>query len=117
MIKSKVLLVGLVFLGFLNLAQAKTQTINLYALEVAGVKIWHPATIVVKKGDDVVINAISKVPGQPSVHGFTIDDLKVSEVADEKGKQIRFKASEEGIFGFRCHLHPAHVGGQIVVLK
>ena len=87
------------------------------AVEVGGVKFWLPSTIVVKKGDDVVIDAVSKVPGANSVHGFALQDFGVAEVVDGKGKEIRFRADKVGVFPITCHMHPAHVGGQLVVLE
>ena len=100
-------------------AHAGTRIIHAAAVEVNGTKFWMPSTIVVKKGDDVVIQAKSLVPGAPgtSVHGFAIEDFNVAEVVDAKGKEIRFKASKVGIFPIHCQMHPTHVGGQLVVLE
>jgi nitrosocyanin len=100
-------------------AHAGTRTIRAAAVELNGTKFWMPSTIVVKKGEDVVIQAKSLVPGPPgaSVHGFAIEDFNVAEVVDEKGKEIRFKASKAGIFPIHCQMHPGHIGGQLVVLK
>jgi nitrosocyanin len=99
-------------------AAAELRKFNIYTVEASGVKMWVPSTLVVKKGDDVEITAMTKVPSNDSmVHGFTIEDMKIAEVADDKGKTIKFKAAKPGIFNFRCHLHPAHQGGQLVVLK
>jgi len=92
-------------------------TINETAVEINGVKFWMPSHIFVKKGDKVKIHAVSKVPGAGSVHGFAIDAFKVSEVIDEKGKTFEFVADKAGIFPIYCHLHPAHVGGQLIVLE
>lgn len=97
-------------------ASAETRKFNLFTIEVDGVKMWVPSTIVVKKGDEVEITAASKV-GKGSIHGFTLADFKIVESADDKGKAIKFKADRAGIFDFRCHLHPAHVGGQLIVLE
>jgi nitrosocyanin len=98
-------------------ARADTRTVNVNAVEIDGVKFWLPSTIVVKKGDTVKIHATSKVPGANSVHGFKIEGYQVEEVADSKGKDIQFTADKAGIFPFSCQLHPAHVGGQLVVLE
>ena len=99
-----------------SLSWADTRKFNIYTVEASGVKMWVPSTLVVKKGDDVEIQAVSKV-GKDTIHGFTIDEYKIVESADDKGKTIKFKADKAGIFGFRCHLHPPHVGGQLVVLE
>jgi hypothetical protein len=34
-----------------------------------------------------------------------------------KSEIIEFKADKAGIFPIICHLHPAHVGTQLVVLE
>ncbi len=108
-------LLGLCF-GLMGSAQAATQHFRLAAVEVNGVKFWLPSTLVVKKGDTVKIDAISKVPGPGSVHGLDIAEFKIQEVIDEKGKSVEFKADKVGIFQIGCHLHPPHIGGQLVVL-
>lgn len=95
---------------------ADTREFNAITVDLSGAKVWLPSTFVVRKGDTVKINLSTKVPAPSNVHGFAIDAFKVVESVDEKGKTITFKAREAGIFPFRCHLHPAHIGGQLVVL-
>src|SRR5690242_18123788 len=73
---------------------ASTVTIQEDAVEINGTKFWFPSTIIAKKGDTIKIHAVSKIgkEGDPSnVHGFAIDQFKVSEVVDIKGKDIEFK--------------------------
>lgn len=109
-------------LGLLAIASsagAETRKFNMYTVELGGVKMWLPSTIVVNKGDEVEITATTKIQTKDPaarIHGFTIDEFKIVEAPDDKGKTIKFKADKEGIFNIRCHLHPAHVGGQLVVL-
>ena len=98
-------------------ALAETRSFRLDAVEIDGVKFWLPSTIVVKKGDTVKIEAMSKVPGANSVHGLEIKEFKVQEVINEKGKIVEFKADKAGVFAIGCQLHPAHVGAQLVVLE
>jgi nitrosocyanin len=109
------------FLTFAFLAAsaafAETRSFTQYAVEIDGVKFWLPSTIIVKKGDTVKIHAVSKVPGANSVHGLAIDAFKIQEVVDTKGKDITFTADKAGVFDIRCHLHPPHVGGQLIVLE
>ncbi len=97
-------------------AFADTQKFVMNTVEIDGVKMWLPSTMVVKKGDNVEITATSRL-GKGTIHGFTIEGFKIVEAADEKGKVIKFTADKAGIFPFRCQLHPAHVGGQLVVLE
>ena len=91
------------------------RTITLVNLEYEGTKIWLPGTIVVKKGTKVTLKLINNTPS--GVHGFQIPGYGVEAVV-EKGepKTVEFTADKVGIFETKCQLHPAHVGGQLVVL-
>ncbi len=94
---------------------------TIYTVEVSGVKMWVPSTIVVHQGDQVEIKAVVKTPasvaGAPNLHGITLPDFNITETTDENGKTLTFVANKVGVFNYSCHLHPAHVGGQLVVLK
>lgn len=98
-------------------ALAEKREFTLVTVDIQGVKIWLPSTITVKKGDQVRIQAVSKVPGIGSAHGLTIEAFKIKEVADNQGKTIEFTADKAGIFPISCHLHPPHIGAQLVVLE
>ena len=79
-----------------------------------GVKIWEPASVVAKKGDTVTLKLINRHADE---HGYEIAAFNVKEVVDgNKTKDVSFKADRSGIFPIKCHLHPAHVVGQLVVL-
>lgn len=79
------------------------------------VKQWLPGTIVVKKGDDVELTLINNVPSGD--HGFFIPDYKITKVVSKGKKEVvTFKADKAGIFEMKCQLHPAHIGGQLVIL-
>jgi nitrous-oxide reductase len=72
----------------------------------------------VKKGDTVQLKAINNVKSEPPVHGLAIDAYGVKkEVNVGKPESVEFKADKAGIFPIYCHLHPAHVGTQLVVLE
>jgi plastocyanin len=98
-------------------AFAAERSFRLYTVEVNGVKFWIPSTIVVKKGDTVKIEAVTKLEGPAATHGLSIPDMKVQEVVDNKAKVVSFTADKAGIFPISCHLHPPHVGSQLVVLE
>jgi heme/copper-type cytochrome/quinol oxidase subunit 2 len=86
-------------------------------VEYEGTKFWVPGTLVVKKGSKVKVKLINNVPSDPNQHGFAIPALNVAEVVTRgEPKQIEFTADKEGIFPIICQLHPAHIGGQLVVL-
>jgi nitrosocyanin len=117
---------GVTLAGFLCLmtlaapaaaAPASTISLTVVNVEYEGTKIWLPGTIVVQKGTEVTIKLINNVPGEPSQHGFAIPAYNLAEVVNRgEPKTIKFTADKPGIFPITCHLHPAHVGGELVVL-
>ena len=87
-------------------------------VEYEGTKLWLPGTITVKKGTKVTLKLINNVPADPNQHGFAIPDYKVAEIVTSgEPKTVEFVADRAGIFPIICQLHPAHVGGQLVVLE
>lgn len=109
--------IAMLFVGLLisMSALAEKRSITLVNYETDGVKQWLPGTIIVKKGDDVEITLINNVPS--GVHGFFIPDFNVrKDVKKGKKEVVKFKADKEGLFNMKCHLHPAHVGGQLLVI-
>jgi nitrosocyanin len=96
-------------------AAPPTASFTLVNLEYEGTKIWLPGEITVKKGTKVTLKLINNAPS--GEHGFSIPAFHVAEVV-QKGepKTVEFTADKVGIFPFLCQLHPAHVGGQIVVI-
>jgi nitrosocyanin len=87
-------------------------------IKYEGNNIWVPGTIVVKKGETVKIKAINNVKDDPAEHGLAIEAYGVKQVVNRgKAETVEFKADKAGIFPVTCHLHPAHVGTQLVVLE
>jgi nitrosocyanin len=79
------------------------------------VKIWEPTSITAKKGDKVTLRLINKHADE---HGYEIPAFGVKEVvAGDKTATVSFTADKSGVFPIKCHLHPAHVVGQMVVLE
>lgn len=109
-------------LSFSAIAETRSFTIVNYETEgpvVDGkpttVKQWLPGTIMAKKGDDIEITLINNVPSGD--HGFFIPDFKITKVVSKGKKEVvKFKADKDGIFQMKCHMHPAHIGGQVVIL-
>jgi nitrosocyanin len=105
--------IGLVFFSFTIFAQ--TRSVTLVNYEYEGVKQWLPGTIIAKKGEEVEITLINNVPS--GVHGFFIPDFNVRKEVKKGVKEVvKFKADKEGLFSMKCHLHPAHVGGQLLII-
>jgi nitrosocyanin len=97
-------------------AQATTE-VTLVNIEFEGTKIWVPGPVVVKKGETVRIKAINNVTSEPPVHGIAIEAYGIHALVNVgKPESIEFKADQAGIFPIICHLHPPHVGTQLVVL-
>jgi nitrosocyanin len=80
-------------------------------------KFWLPSTIVVEQGDQVELTLKNEVPGvQNNQHGFAIPAYNIATVVTAgKPQKVAFTADKPGIFVFGCQLHPAHVGGQLIV--
>ncbi len=92
--------------------------INLTIVNVVSpqdVKIWEPTSITAKKGDRVTLRLINKHADE---HGYEIAAFGVKEVvAGDKTASVSCTADKAGVFPIKCHLHPAHVVGQLVVLE
>jgi nitrosocyanin len=80
-----------------------------------GVKIWEPPSITAKKGDVLKLRLINRHADE---HGWEIAAYGVKEVVEgNRTKDVSITADRAGIFPIKCHLHPAHVSGQLVVLE
>lgn len=93
------------------------RSFSLVNLEYKGTKVWVPGTLIAKKGEKVVIKLVNNTPS--GKHGFAIDafSVKTEVAADGQPVTVEFKAAEAGLFTIHCHLHPAHIGGQLLVLE
>jgi nitrosocyanin len=102
-----------------NAAEAKADVqMTFVAIEYEGTKLWLPGTIVAHKGDRVRLNLVNKIPSEPAQHGFAIDAFKVAEVVNRGAPTVaEFVANKTGVFPIYCQFHPAHVGGQLIVLE
>ena len=105
--------------GLQAFAQAQSaKEVTLVNFEFEGTKVWIPGAVVVKKGDTVHLKAINNVKSEPPVHGLAIDAYGIKkEVNVGKPESVEFKADKAGIFPIYCHLHPAHISTQLVVLE
>jgi nitrous-oxide reductase len=113
------LLIALALAVTAGLARAEeaTMSFTVVNIEYEGSKVWTPGTLVVKKGTLVKIKLVNKVPSDPNQHGFAIPAYNIAEVVTRgEDKTVEFKADKDGVFPIICQLHPAHVGGELVVL-
>jgi nitrosocyanin len=89
--------------------------ITLINVLLDGTKIWLPSAVTAKEGEKIILTLVNKLD-QP--HGFSIPALGVKEVV--KGgetKEVEFQATEAGTYPIVCQLHPAHLGGVLIVTK
>jgi len=65
-----------------------------------------------------MIKNIRLVNKHADEHGYEIAAFGVKEVVPgDKTATVSFTADRAGVFSIKCHLHPAHVVGQLVVLE
>ncbi|HEX6950587.1 MAG TPA: hypothetical protein VF127_13380, partial [Nitrospira sp.] len=108
--------------------------IELYAIEIGSLKAWYPPTSVidfkVRPGRPVLIKVTNNSAAE---HGFLLTDTTTQAAPTAVNAKLVLKPGETkyiGIptsdlfyatmgntLGYRCHLHPAHVGGKLVMLK
>ena len=93
-----------------------TRSFTMVSVEVDDAKIWLPSVIAVEQGDKVKLTLKNLVPGASNQHGFTIPAYNITEVVTRgEPKTITFVADKAGVFPFSCQLHPAHIGGSLIV--
>lgn len=108
--------------------------IELYAIEIGNLKAWYPPTSVidfkVRPGRPVLIKVTNNGATE---HGFYLTDTTTQAAPTAVNAKLVLKPGESkyiGIptsdlfyatmgntLGYRCHLHPTHVGGKLVMLK
>ncbi|HLX05137.1 MAG TPA: cupredoxin domain-containing protein [Candidatus Binatus sp.] len=93
-----------------------TRSFTLVSVEVDDAKIWLPSVIAVEQGDKVKLTLKNLVPGAVNQHGFTIPAYNITEVVTRgEPKTVTFVADKAGVFPYSCQLHPAHIGGSLIV--
>jgi nitrosocyanin len=95
--------------------ERELQAVN---INYEGNNVWTPGTYVVKKGEKIRFKLFNRVKADPNVHGFAIDEFNVKvDVYRDKPETVEFTADKAGLFRIWCHLHPAHLPGQLLVLE
>ncbi len=107
---------------------------QLFAIEIGNLKTWYPPiTIIdfkVRPGRPVLLKVTNNSTAD---HGFQMTDaanagspfVMKAEVVLKPGEtkyigiptSDMFYATQGNTLIYRCHLHPAHVGGKILMLK
>ncbi|HYA35036.1 MAG TPA: cupredoxin domain-containing protein [Candidatus Binataceae bacterium] len=97
-------------------AAANEKDFTLVAVMLGDSKFWLPSTIVVNEGDKVKLTLRNEIPGEANQHGFSIPEYHIEEVVTRgTPKTVEFVADKPGVFNYVCQMHPAHIGGQLIV--
>ncbi len=106
----------IVLLSMISLTTfADMRKVTLVTYEIEGTKQWVPGTIAGYEDEELELTLINKAKGN---HGFMIPSHGVTEVVKKGEKKIvKVKLKKNGIYPMKCHLHPAHIGGQLIILK
>ncbi|HKX04988.1 MAG TPA: cupredoxin domain-containing protein [Methylomirabilota bacterium] len=89
------------------------RTINMINVQLSGTNIWLPSSIVVSPGERVTLKLDNKVDAQ---QGFAINEYGIAVVLPAKSTQEVSFTAKKGASRFYCQLHPAHIGGNVIVL-
>jgi cytochrome c oxidase subunit II len=104
--------------GALRAADSPVRELTLIKIKYQGKIVWLPSPIVMKKGETLRLTLVNSVQDDPNVHGFSVPQFGVkADVVRDKPMTIEFKADKAGLFVTNCHLHPAHLSGQLLVLE
>ena len=89
------------------------RTFTIVNVEASGARIWLPSAIAAHPGERVTLKLDNKLG---AVHGFSIDEYGIHVIVPGAGTQEVTFIAKKGISRFYCHLHPAHIGGEVIVL-
>ncbi len=93
------------------------KTFTVVAEQINKTKFWIPSNLMVNQGDKVKLVLKNDIEGADATHGFTIPAYGITEVVTRGvPKTVTFTADKPGIFPYSCQLHPAHVGGELLVI-
>ncbi|NRA63314.1 MAG: cupredoxin domain-containing protein [Pseudobacteriovorax sp.] len=120
--RKSVLISSLLLSSFVSLTAMGASSIEFTNKLVGDKKTWVPATdnIKLKKGDVVKVTLVNKLEG---AHGFFIQGMTDPILVPGKVKggavptmTFSMKVTDKpGTYEFKCHMHPAHVGGKFTV--
>jgi nitrosocyanin len=99
------------------MAQDNQQTFTIVAEQIGKSKFWIPSNIMVNQGDKVKLVLKNEIEGADITHGFNLPGYNITEVINRGvPKTVTFTADKPGIFRYNCQLHPAHIGGELLVI-
>jgi heme/copper-type cytochrome/quinol oxidase subunit 2 len=96
-------------------AEAGKRSFTIVNYQYESSRQWLPGMIAAYEGEEIEITLVNDTPS--GVHGFAIKDFGVQvNVLKGNPQKVTFTAGKPGIYPIHCHLHPAHVGGQLLIL-
>jgi hypothetical protein len=106
---------------------------SFYAIEIGNLKTWYPPTTVIDFKNRAGAPVLLKVTNMSTAeHGFHLTAAVNQSAPTVLNTKLVLKPGETKYIGvptsdlfyaagnvleYRCHLHPAHVGGKLVMLK
>lgn len=107
---------------------------QLFAIEIGNLKAWYPPVTVidfkVRPGRPILLKVTNNSAAE---HGFSLTDTTTQQAPTVLNAQVVLKPGETKYIGiptsdmfyatqgntlsYRCHLHPTHVGGKLLMLK
>ena len=103
--------------AFAQGADSNEKTFTIVAEQINKSKFWLPSNIMVNQGDKVKLVLKNEIEGADITHGFTLPAYGITEVVTRGvPKTVTFTADKPGIFHYWCQLHPAHIGGELLVI-
>lgn len=106
---------------------------SFFAIEIGTLKTWYPPTTVIdfktRPGAPVLLKVTNNSTAEHGFHLSSSADLTTPTTLDTKlvlkpgeTKYIGVPTSDlfyagSSVLVYRCHLHPGHVGGKILMLK
>jgi len=107
---------------------------QLFSIEIGDMKTWYPPVVIidfkVRPGRPVLLKVTNKSTAD---HGFEMTDSTNAGAPTVMKAQVVLKPGETKYIGiptsdmfyatqgntltYRCHLHPGHVGGKLLMLK
>jgi hypothetical protein len=107
---------------------------QLFAIEIGNLKTWYPSVIVIdfkaRPGRPVLLKVTNNSAAE---HGFSLTDSTTGAAPTSINAAVVLKPGETKYIGiptsdlfyatqgntlkYRCQLHPAHIGGTLVMLK
>ena len=94
----------------------KTKTTKTFTITnklVNKAKVWIPEFKTIKAGEVVQFNLVNTLDAP---HGFEIVGItKGVIVPPKKSTTISLTTPKNEVLAFKCHMHPAHIGGVIQI--